>query len=235
MADAVLDTLPADGKLPAQLGANPDRELADAWVRENGGKVDFYWLTGTDGSRVAERAGHVFCAAPSIGYGGRKIYAVPQLRSIADEQQRAEYEKRQQPKEAEQPDWNWNPQDPSVADVVVPHQQTQAERDAIKAELKKQKDEFDANMANIWVPNPEDLNPVIKARPPRPVPDASGNPGMVSERDPWSGKWTVRGQSGIEVSSDLSRDDAVARWNVAVEAQKKAIEDAVAAAAGPKP
>lgn len=44
MPGQTLDTLPADGSLPATLPAHPDTELAYAWAKANGGKIAVYVL-----------------------------------------------------------------------------------------------------------------------------------------------------------------------------------------------
>ncbi|EAP3462099.1 hypothetical protein EAN04_24565 [Salmonella enterica] len=116
--DETLDSLAADGKLPASLPAHPDRELAESWVLEFGGKVDFYALVDAVDStgakyKKAEAVGFLTCTAPSISYTGRKTYSVPQLRSYAElaERQKAkdEYDRLHPKPVITQPDWNWSP------------------------------------------------------------------------------------------------------------------------------
>ncbi|ECN9265201.1 hypothetical protein ACLMYS_003858 [Salmonella enterica] len=64
MADQTLDTLPADGKLPSDLPAHPDRELAYAWAADKHETVTVYELTGKAGSKVATPAGQWVVNAP---------------------------------------------------------------------------------------------------------------------------------------------------------------------------
>ncbi|ECX5877028.1 hypothetical protein H0K60_004488 [Salmonella enterica] len=237
MADEQLDTLPADGKLPDTLPSKPDHELAEAWVTEKGGKVDFYVLTGTAGALVAARAGYLTCTPPYIAYGGRKVYSVPQLRTIEDEQRQAKFQESLNPKPVEQPNWDWGKPD-GVNDIIahVPpkppmtHSQNVYIED--QAEIDKRLD-----FSNGWVPNPEDLNQpqpdYLKPKPvaPAPVvaaPDLAGNQPSISPQNPYTAEWIVE-STGMRVVSTLSQDDAINKWNAAIADQKNAIADAVAA------
>lgn len=143
-----LDVLPADGKLPDTLPGKPDKELAAAWAREYGGKVDFY-VTNSTGEALA---GYVECAAPTVNYGGRKYYGVPQVRTLDDEKRQDAFLKSLEPKETEQPNWKWG-------DDLTETQSQEAKILRPPAEDVPLQPDFG------WTPNPEDLDVDIKTRP----------------------------------------------------------------------
>lgn len=110
MADDVLGTLPADGKLPDALPQYPDPELARAWCHAYGGIVRFYVL---DANKKAEFAGQFEGAAPIRNPYTREDQPSgmpPQMRTLEDLKRREAYLNSLNPPPAEQPDWNWNPQ-----------------------------------------------------------------------------------------------------------------------------
>ncbi|EIP9221081.1 hypothetical protein LT875_002528 [Salmonella enterica] len=138
-----LDTLPADGKLPDTQPATPDQALAKAWVREYGGKLAYY------AGAATTPAGYVHCDAPSINYAGRKSYSVPQVRSLADEKLHDEYLKKQEPKEADQPDWK--------------HFDGYDEPQSQPATVNRPPSTDPIGQPDFgWIPNPQDLDPEIK-------------------------------------------------------------------------
>ncbi|EGG9814479.1 hypothetical protein ID007_004340 [Salmonella enterica] len=237
MADEKLDTLPADGKIPTDLPAHPDSEYAAEIARQMGGRVDFYVLTGKAGDLKATRGGHYTCSRPTTNYAGRVYYDVPQMRSLEDEARRAKYEENQRPKEAVQPDWRWG--EPGTipvnmtpeADRTKPTHSPNVVIDDPE-EVKKRLD-----MSNVWIPNPEDLitktPDYLKPKPAAPAPtvpvaDLAGNLPSVSPQNPYTAEWVVE-SAGMRVASTLSQEDAIARWNLAVDTQKKAIAAAAAA------
>lgn len=78
-----------------------------------------------------------------------------------------------------------------------------------------------------WTPNPQDITPPTeKPKAENPYKDPYSTEGLtplvdpitggmpgIGERDPWTGKWTIRGGSGLTVDSTSSAAAAVATWN----------------------
>ncbi|EAB4417305.1 hypothetical protein D7B12_17905 [Salmonella enterica] len=146
---ATLDKLPADGKLPDQMPANPDLELAMAWTREHGGTMAFYGIV-PDATAPADRtkdklalAGEVQCDAPFTNYANRKYYSIPQVRTLDDKARQAKYQESLMPKETEQPNWNYG--------------QDLAETQYAPAQINRPPSTDPIGQPDFgWTPNPED-------------------------------------------------------------------------------
>ncbi|HIF0689000.1 TPA: hypothetical protein ACXYOX_004247 [Escherichia coli] len=140
--------------------------------------------------------------------------------------------------EPEQPDWNWNPSAGADAIPVKTPQQIadeEAARLAAAAKAEQARKEFEENMANIWTPNPQDAVPSAPTpkrenpyKDPYAAPDfalladpVTGVVPGISARDPWSGKWSVQGTSGLTVESADSAAAAASLWNTLVAGWKK--------------
>lgn len=141
-----LDTLPADGKLPAAQPGKPDLELATAWVREHGGTIEYYYIPKQGDPETL--AGHVTCAAPTVNDHGKTVYSIPRSRSLAEEKKQADYLDAQRPKETEQPKWDY-------WETSLDTQYKPAVVNRPPAEDVPLQPDFG------WTPNPEDLDPVV--------------------------------------------------------------------------
>ncbi|EGM6703845.1 hypothetical protein IIK97_004079 [Salmonella enterica subsp. enterica serovar Nigeria] len=141
--------------------------------------------------------------------------------------------------EPEQPDWNWNPSAGADAIPVKTPQQI-AEEAQKKADAEARRiaadAEFKANIEKYWLNNnpPPSMTSAPAPRPTasKPVDPYSTNgitlekdpvsnaDVFVSPRDPWTGKWTVSGPSGLSAASSDSAAAAAAAWNTIVAAWK---------------